>query len=139
MTKRVHTILFVDDEPGLSGEPLRPSLEARGFSCISVVNMTDAWKVLTKGGIDVVVTDIMMPAGEDFPNVDSATTGFYFVKRIRQQFARLPIICLSVINDPAKIRNLKSQGVLYLQKGETPLETARKLIESKATGKMSFG
>lgn len=101
--------------------------------------MTDAWRVLAERSIDVVVTDIMMPAGEAFPDVDSATTGFYLVKRIRERFGRLPIICLSVINDPEKIKNLKKQDVLYLQKGETPLETARKLIESKATGKMSFG
>jgi DNA-binding response OmpR family regulator len=132
-----HTILFVDDEPWLS-EALRLSLEARGFVCISKRNMTDAWAVLEKQRIDVVVTDIMMPAGDGFPSVDSSSAGFHLVRRIRQQWPKMAIICLSVIADIEKIEELKRQNILYLRKGETPLETAVKLIQSKATGIMSF-
>jgi hypothetical protein len=80
----------------------------------------------------------MMPPGDAFPTVDSATAGFFFVREIRRHFPRLPIICLSVIADVEKIEELKKQNILYLRKGETPLETAMALIESKATGKISF-
>ncbi|SRR5260370_1150621 len=132
-----HTVLFVDDEPWLS-EALRLSLESKGFNCISKRNMTDGWTVLEKQHIDVVVTDIMMPAGDGFPGVDSSSAGFHFVRRIREKWPRLPIICLSVIADVEKIEALKKQNILYLRKGETPLDTATRLIESKATGRSSF-
>lgn len=130
-------ILFVDDEPGLSA-PLRLALEARGFDCISKTDMSGAWRFLEGNGVDVLVTDIMMPAGDAFPGVDSSSAGFFFVKKVREKFPRVSIICLSVIADVEKIEELKKQNILYLRKGETPLDTARKLIESKATGKISF-
>lgn len=137
MTNRDYTILFVDDEPWLS-EALRLSLEARDFHCISLNNMSDAWRLFAKEKISVLVTDIMMPAGEDFPNIDSSVAGFHLVRMVRQKYRDVSVICLSVIGDVEKIDDLKKQNVLYLRKGETPLETARKLIESKATGKYSF-
>ena len=138
MTKPRYTILFVDDEPW-NTQALRLSLEARDYNCISCTNMSDAWEILQGSKVDVVVTDIMMPGGDTFPDVDSSAAGFYFVKLIREKLPRLPIICLSVIGDPEKIQSLKKQNVLYLRKGETPLENALKLIESKATGRISFG
>jgi len=135
--KSNYTILFVDDEPWLS-DALRFSLEGRGYNCISKTNMTDAWAVIERQSIDVIVTDIMMPAGTGFPGVDASSAGFHFVRKIRQQWPRVAIICLSVIADAEKIQELKRQNILYLRKGETPLETAIALIEAKATGRMSF-
>jgi DNA-binding NarL/FixJ family response regulator len=132
-----YTILFVDDEPGLS-IPLRLTLEARGFVCITKTDVTEAWRFLESNPVDVVVTDIMMPAGEDFPEVDSSSAGFFFVRKLREKLPRMAIICLSVIADVKKIEDLKRQNIQYLRKGETPLDKAAKLIESKATGKMSF-
>lgn len=130
-------ILFADDEPWLS-EALRMSLESRGYECISKRNATEAWQVLEMGNIDVVVTDIMMPGGDLFAEVNSEETGFAFIKKIRQKWPGQSVICLSVVADSDKIQSLKRQNVLYLRKGETPLETALKLIISKATGKISF-
>ena len=130
-------ILFVDDEPWLS-EALRISMECRGFDCISKTNASAAWQILEKSNIDVVVTDIMMPGGDLFDEVNSEETGFEFIRRIRQRWPRQSIICLSVIADTSKIKALKKKDILYLRKGETPLATAIKLIESKATGKTSF-
>jgi CheY-like chemotaxis protein len=132
-----YTILFADDEPWLS-EALRLSLESRQYECISTTNASEAWQVLEERSVDVVVTDIMMPGGDLFADVDSAEAGFHFVRKLRQQYPRLPIICLSVIGDTEKIEGLKRQNILYLRKGETPLDTALKLIVSKATGRMSF-
>jgi CheY-like chemotaxis protein len=88
--------------------------------------------------VDVIVTDVMMPAGDLFPNVDSSEAGFHFVRRVRQRWPRMSLICLSVIADSERIDELKRQNILYLRKGETPLSTALRLIESKATGRVSF-
>lgn len=136
-SKPQYAILFADDEPWLS-EALRLSLESRQYECISTTNASEAWQVLERRSVDVVVTDIMMPGGDLFPDVDSAEAGFHFVRKLRQHYPRLPIICLSVIGEAEKIENLKRQNILYLRKGETPLETALRLIVSKATGRMSF-
>jgi CheY-like chemotaxis protein len=134
---RQFRILFADDEPWLS-EALRLSLECEGYDCISMTSASAAWQILEQGNIDLVVTDIMMPGGDLFPDVNSEETGFEFIRRIRQRWPRQSVICLSVIADTTRIETLKKQNVLYLRKGETPLETALKLIESKATGKTSF-
>ena len=134
-----YTIVFADDEPWGLSAPLRLALESRGYTCPSFSDVTAAWDYIRSHKVDVVVTDIMMPGGASFPDIDSLNAGFFFVKLIREQFRRLPIICLSVIADQKKINELKRQGVLYLRKGETPLETAVALIESKATGRVSFG
>jgi len=133
MSKKRHTILFADDEPWLT-EPLRLSLEARGYACISTTSASEAWEYLESYSVDVVVTDIMMPAGPLFPSVDSSVTGFHFIRRVRDRWPRQSLICLSVIADIERIDELKRQQVLYIRKGETPLSTAMQLIESKATG-----
>lgn len=137
MKSQSYTILFVDDEPGL-GAPLRLSLETRGYVCVSKTDLTDGWTFLENNVVNVLVTDIMMPAGDAFPGVDSSTAGFDFINKVQRTFPNVSIICLSVIADVEKIADLKRKKVLYLRKGETPLETAIKLIESKATGRISF-
>ena len=86
----------------------------------------------------VVVTDIMMPAGLDFPEVDSSKTGIVFTSMIRNKYPDIQIICLSVIGDQEIIKSLKKKGILYIRKGETSLDVASKIIESKATGTTSF-
>lgn len=137
MSAKSYSILFADDEPWLT-ESLRLSLEARNYKCTSTTSASEAFAYLTSHPVDVVVTDIMMSAGESFPGVDSSVAGFEFVDRVRQRWPKLAIICLSVIADAERINHLKRQNVLYLRKGETPLSTAMRLIESKATGHITF-
>ena len=136
--KKIYTILLVDDEQHLMNLPLVMLLEAKGFHCITKTDMTAAWEYIENNEVDVIVTDIMMPSGPKFPGIDSAETGFYFISKIRNEKPDISIICLSVIGDQSKIKLLKKQGVLYIRKGETPLDTAAKLIESKATGIVSY-
>ena len=133
----MHTILFVDDEP-VSTQALRMVLEAKGFRCVSLTDMTSAMDFLDQERVSALVSDVMMPSGEAFSEIDSSETGFHFVSEVRRRFPDVGIICLSVIGDQKKINKLKRQGVLYLRKGETPLGTAVRLIESKATGIISF-
>jgi CheY-like chemotaxis protein len=133
----MHTILFVDDEP-VSTEPLRLLLSAKGFDCVSLTDMSAAMEFLREWEVSVLVSDIMMPSGEEFPEIDSSETGFHFVSMVREQFPEIRIICLSVIGDQTRIEKLRKRGVLYLRKGETPLSTAARLIESKATGVSNY-
>lgn len=130
-------ILFVDDEPWIN-EALRAVLESRGFNCISKSDMSSGWRYLEKNDVAVLVTDIMMPAGDLFPGIDSSDTGFHFVGKVKDKWPAIAIICLSVIGDVRKINLLKKRNILYLRKGETNLETAANLIESKATGIYTF-
>lgn len=133
----MRTILFVDDEPS-STQPLRMLLEAQGFRCVCLSDMSSALKYLRANPVSALVSDIMMPSGQDYPEIDSSETGFHFIALVRQEFPELGIVCLSVIGDQSKINKLKKKKVQYLRKGETPLDTAAKLIESKVTGIIRF-
>lgn len=132
----MQTILFVDDEPA-STYALRLLVEAKGFRCESVTDMTAGMEYLRNHKVSVLVSDIMMPSGDAFSEIDSSETGLHLVAKVRREFPDVSVICLSVIGDQSKIQKLKKQGVLYLRKGETPLDTAARLIESKATGSYS--
>ena len=128
------TILLVDDEPGFI-TALVCSLEARGFHCITATNMTDGIKALQRNEVSALVTDIMMPPGEAFKKVDANEVGFHFIEYVQDHWSRLPIVCLSVIADHAKIRLLTRRGVRYLRKGETPLSTAVEIVTAVAEGR----
>ena len=128
------SIVLVDDEPGFI-QALVCSLEARGFDCVTATNMTEGVKALQRNEPSVLVTDIMMPPGEAFKKVDANESGFHFIEYVQEHWPRLPIVCLSVIADHAKIRLLTRRGVRYLRKGETPLSTAVEIITAVATGR----
>ncbi|HHT9112225.1 MAG: response regulator [Planctomycetes bacterium] len=130
-------ILFVDDEPW-GTEALRLKLEGRGFICRTATDMSLAFRLLDQEKFEVIVTDIMMSAGPDFPNIESSRTGIEFIKMLKNKYQNMQIICLSVIGEQQTINDLKKRGVLYLRKGETSLDVASKLIESKAKGIISF-
>lgn len=127
------TILFVDDEPWFH-QSLRYALEARGYECLSVTNMTAALEVLSQKNISAVVTDVMMSAGPRFPQVDSQEAGFHFIKILKRDWPATKVVCLSVIGDQKKIRALRNQRVDYIRKGEAPLETAVDIIVKATFG-----
>jgi DNA-binding NarL/FixJ family response regulator len=131
MTKKV---LLVDDEPWLT-EGLAAALEARGFECMTATDMTSGVKALQQHNFGALVTDIMMPPGAAFLKVDSNESGFHLIEYVQEHWPRLPIVCLSVIADQAKIRLLTKRGVRYLRKGETPLDTAVEVVTSAAEGR----
>jgi len=128
-------ILLVDDEPWLT-DGLVAALESRGFQCLKAMDMTEGVKALTEHTISAVVTDIMMPPGTAFRKIESSESGFHLIEYVQTNWPRLPIVCLSVIADQAKIRFLKRRGVRYLRKGETPLSTAVEVIIAVAEGRI---
>src|SRR3546814_14154220 len=56
-------ILLIDDEPSIR-EPLSEYLEAQGFAVIAAASAAEARSILRAQGVDLIVSDIMMP-GED--------------------------------------------------------------------------
>lgn len=127
-------ILLVDDEPGHI-DALIASLESNGIECLVARNMTEGVEALQKHDVSAVVTDVMMPPGPSFSNVDANECGFQFIEHVQNNWPRLPIVCLSVIADQAKIRFLTRRRVRYLRKGETPLSTAVDVITAVAEGR----
>jgi len=127
-------VLLVDDEPWLT-EGLAASLESREFRCLTAKDMSEGVESLKQHTICALVTDIMMPPGPAFPGIESNECGFHFIEHVRNHWPRLPIVCLSVIADQAKIRLLTKRGVRYLRKGETPLSTAVEVIIAAAEGR----
>jgi two-component system OmpR family response regulator len=126
-------VLLVDDEPWLS-EALAFTLESRGIECLTARDMSSGVTALEQQEVAVLVTDIMMPAGARFKKIDASEAGFHFIDYVKKNWPRLPIICLSVIGDQSKISLLTNRGVRYLRKGETPLETAVRVIMDVASG-----
>jgi CheY-like chemotaxis protein len=134
MTTPSLTVLLVDDEPGFI-EALVLSLESRELTCLSARNVTEGIKILEQNQVNILVTDIMMPGGAKFEGVDAAEAGFHLIDYVQDRWPKIPIVCLSVIGDQARIRLLKRRGIRYLRKGETPLSTAIDVILSIARGK----
>ncbi len=133
MTEIKLKVLLVDDEPS-ANQALPFTLESRGLECITANDMSSGVAMLEENEVAVLVTDVMMPAGPRFKNIDSQEAGFALIDYAKGKWPRLPIVCLSVIGDQAKIRSLKTRGVRYLRKGETPLDTAVEVITSLAFG-----
>jgi DNA-binding NarL/FixJ family response regulator len=137
MRRSTYSVLLVDDEPGFS-EALRIALESEGFFCAFETDMSSGLKYLERHEVSVLVTDVMMSPGSDFPGIPSSETGFHFIRMVSRRWPMVRIVCLSVIGDQAKINLLLRQGVRYLRKGETPLDRAVLTIRSAATGLSSF-
>src|SRR5437660_11139859 len=127
-------ILLVDDEPW-SIQALIAALESRGIECIIATDMATGVKALRLHDISAVVTDVMMPPQQSFSRIDASESGFHFIEHVQEHWPRLPIVCLSVIADSAKIRFLTKRGDRYLRKGETPLSTAVEVITAVAEGR----
>ena len=127
-------VLFVEDEPWHI-QALIAALESRGVDCILAPNMSEGVMALQLQEVSALVTDIMMPPGPLFPKVDADESGFHFIEHVQEHWPRLPIVCLSVIADQAKIRLLEKRGVRYLRKGETPLSTAVEVVTAVAEGR----
>src|SRR3546814_9710170 len=76
-------ILLIDDEPSIR-EPLGEYLEAQGFAVSAAASAAEARSILRAQGVDLVVSDIMMP-GED---------GLSLTRHLRET-SSIPVILLT--------------------------------------------
>ena len=76
-------ILVVDDEEEFV-EAISTRLSAEGFECVAASNGEDGFSRFQAGGIDLVITDVIMPMSD----------GFSMVEWIRQ-VSDVPIIVIT--------------------------------------------
>ncbi len=99
-------ILVVDDEPEIC-ELLTRLLERGGHRIVSANSGYDALKLLETGGIDLVLTDLMMP-GMD---------GLGLLERIQARDPDLPVVMVTAVNDIAVAMAAMRRGAYdYLSK-----------------------
>ena len=77
-------ILIVDDEPRIR-ELIREHLQYAGYVCEEAGDGSAALSLLSGGGFDLVILDVMMPVKD----------GFTLAREIRQRDERTPIIFLT--------------------------------------------
>ncbi|HBO36001.1 MAG TPA: transcriptional regulator, partial [Sphaerochaeta sp.] len=77
-------ILICDDEKNIRGG-LAQAMELEGYESIEAVDGRQAWEIINKTGVDLVITDLRMPnmSGEEL------------LKKIISAYPRMPVIILT--------------------------------------------
>ncbi|MBL0767761.1 response regulator [Sphingopyxis sp. XHP0097] len=109
-------ILLVDDEPSIR-EPLGEYLETQGFAVTAAASAAEARSVLRAQGVDLVVSDIMMP-GED---------GLSLTRHLREA-GDVPVILLTArAEDTERIIGLEMGADDYVVKPFNPRELVARI------------
>lgn len=112
----MYQILIVDDEPKIV-ELLKIYLEMQGYQVIPAFHGAEAWEILQKTSVDMVLTDIMMPEMD----------GYQLVERIRQ-ISNVPVMFLSAKTDVVdRVKGLKLGADDYIIKPFDPLEVVTRV------------
>lgn len=108
------TALVVDDEVQMVSI-ISFALETQGFSCVTAHNTAEAWKIVSHGGIDLIVLDVIMPNG----------SGVELTRRIRAHNIQVPIILLTALGEERdRIAGLEAGADDYVTKPFSPRELA---------------
>ncbi|MFZ0959665.1 MAG: response regulator [Terriglobia bacterium] len=133
------TILLIDDEQGFL-EPLEDALKHEGYRVLKARDASTAVDILKRERIDLVSVDIMLSPGARLEgSVDAQRAGVYLCELIAKDYPALDAFCLSVVTDAKTIGHIKSLGIRFLRKGETPLRTVLRLMTSRLTGHVTYG
>ena len=119
-------ILIVDDEPRIR-DLIREHLQYAGFTCEEAGDGTAALSVLSQGGIDLVILDIMMPFMD----------GMTCLREMRTRKIMTPVIMLTARSEEYdKLTGLESGADDYVVKPFSPRElVARvKAVHESAEG-----
>ena len=114
------TILAVDDDP-LTLLLLRARLELEGLRMLQASNGQEALDLLKTEHVDLVITDLMMPAMDGFRLIRE-------IQELPQPTGYVPIIVLSVThNEEDMVRCLSAGADDYLTKPLSPQILVEKL------------
>lgn len=87
-------ILLVDDEPDFL-EGLRGMLEKAGYSVRTATRGLEAWDIVQRGEVDLVLLDV------NLPDLDGHSICRLIRTDLRQ--SALPVIMMTVLNDMANV------------------------------------
>jgi CheY-like chemotaxis protein len=114
-------VLIVDDTPA-NLRLLRAVLEGENFAVVEAADGVEALQVLERGGIDAVISDILMP------NMD----GYRFCHEVRQRknLRHLPLIIYSsTYNSPADAQLALDMGADKYIKKPAPIKEITAALE----------
>ena len=128
-------LLLVDDDAELCAM-LREYLEPEGFGAETAENGQSALERLARGGIDLVVLDVMLPG----------LSGFEVLRRLRAA-SRVPVLMLTARGEEIdRVVGLEMGADDYLAKPFSPRELVarirailRRMAENPGSGVLSFG
>lgn len=106
------TILIVDDEPRIR-ELIREHLQHAGFDCLEAGDGGEALAALEKGGVDLVILDVMMPFMD----------GMTCLRQMRARRILTPVIMLTARGEEYdKLAGLEGGADDYVVKPFSPRE-----------------
>jgi DNA-binding response OmpR family regulator len=128
-------ILFLDDERRIMDSYVR-ELEFSGYQVAFQSDVDTALKFFEENlpQIDLIILDIMMPAGSTFKDVDTRQglrTGLYMYEKIRQKASNVPVIILTNVSDEKVAERFRSENKCWFFRKEDylPFELAQQIDE----------
>lgn len=112
-------ILIAEDEIPLA-KAFSVKLENSGFKTITATSGEDVWPIVEKGGIDLIILDIMMP------NIN----GFQILEKLRSSGSNIPVFVTSNLGQNEDIEKAKKLGAKeYFIKSNTPIKEIAQSVE----------
>lgn len=109
-SKNKRILIAEDDKP--IAKALELKLKNSGFDVTTVVNGEEAMIEAEKGGLDMILLDLMMPKKD----------GFAFLEEAKVKKIKTPVIILSNLSQEGDMQKAKKLGASnYFVKSNTPL------------------
>ncbi len=115
-------ILIVEDDLFL-GELISKKLSKDDFSVVHASNATDALDILSKGTIDLILLDLLLPD----------VSGFDFLKKVREdaKHVKLPVLVFSNLAEERDVKQAMDLGATdFLVKSNYTLDDVEKRIRA---------
>ena len=132
----MYRILYIEDEIDMV-EDLPPVLKELGLDVTARTSIEEAFQLFSEESFDAVLLDICMPPSESIPpdKVEyGRETGIEVARRLKKQKPEVPIVALTVVNDPEIKARMLDAGICRIinkPEGTFPIaDTIRKEIES---------
>jgi len=112
-------VLLAEDDPNV-GHLLLTLLERWDMQTIHVSDGQEAWEILNRGSVDLIITDLVMPG----------LTGIELIQQLRQEdrYKHLPVLMISGKANPEDIVEVAQLGIQgFLAKPFNPTELKGKI------------